>query len=666
MNLNSISEYYTLNSDGKIEKVNESGTEEIFSLEEADVTYSNGTWTLSGGNIKISDNLKVEGNLNIKADSTSITGALMVSGDLVSTGELNINTGIPFNSALVVNKNIVVDTLVTIGRVHSSGDFTANGIVNIIGNAEIDGDVVLYDDTKINMLDNVYKAAMADAQEEDEKRDKTSMLVHSQLFQNLKGENSIVLFTFVEGNYLIDENTLNNLIDSGNAKDFQFKTSLYGASINYSSQLFKSDSLSDYYKNLKIVKKALNEQFGEVVIKKYIDIAPLSLYCQFEDQDGNDIGTYLVSNIANTDVSQLLKLTDEEIAQEIEALDNPTKAEEEIIQDMNDAKPEDSNETMLTLPDDVNESMKEEITSQQSLIETEINSIDKIALEGENEVARINEWVQYQELAVENEIVEVERIVANNDDLNSSAEQRGWWSKAKKKVVKGVKKVFKVVTLTDCRKKYSHNEIRGVDPRTTAMTDQWGQEVALLNDAEYCTPTAAASIMQYNVSVRRNKPSIYSNDGDNHRSSINPYVRRWVNLLKTTQSGTTPWQTYWRLGHSIYHESRNHGLFGWADSYYTTVWTRAWQFRIMQQFLRINRPGIYHAPPYTVAGQSVYHSMPIIGWRTETYSGICAKRIWPNRNWFLLDTEFNRKAYARFDGRSNYWKFGAISYIWSK
>jgi hypothetical protein len=35
-----------------------------------------------------------------------------------------------------------------------------------------------------------------------------------------------------------------------------------------------------------------------------------------------------------------------------------------------------------------------------------------------------------------------------------------------------------------------------------------------------------------------------------------------------------------------------------------------------------------------------------------------------NKNWLLVDTEFGRKKYIRFDSRSNYWKFGAISYIW--
>ena len=146
----------------------------------------------------------------------------MVEGDLNATGELNINTGTPFNKALIVDNRIEVDKLVMIGRLHGSDDFVANGEVNIMGNAEIDGDVTLYGDAKINFLDNIYKAALYEAQEEATEQNSTVSLVHSQLFYNAKGKNSVVLFTFVEGDYIMNENTLFELIEHNQTNKFNF------------------------------------------------------------------------------------------------------------------------------------------------------------------------------------------------------------------------------------------------------------------------------------------------------------------------------------------------------------------------------------------------------------------------------------------------------------
>jgi hypothetical protein len=200
-------------------------------------------------------------------------------------------------------------------------------------------------------------------------------------------------------------------------------------------------------------------------------------------------------------------------------------------------------------------------------------------------------------------------------------------------------------------------------------SDNWTKFVTLENSPHsYCTPTAAAMVMQYNVHVKKHKPSLYSNDGADYFSGNNPYVAKWVRYLHTgVNSGTTPWHTFTRLPYRVYQESRDNGLWGWAFSYYTAVWNRWWQFRVMKWYLGKNMPGIYHAPSHTVRDQgSGHHSMPIIGWKTESYSGWCAKKIWPNKNWFLLDTEFGSKQYVRFDSRSNYWKIGIMSYIWSR
>ncbi len=655
LNLNNITEYIHLSDDGKITKVTDAGTQELSSIDGVQVDYKDGTWTISGSDITIKDTLKVDGNLKIDSDYTFVSGALLVTGNLQANGELNINVGTPFDSALVVNNSITVNKLTTIGRIHASGDFTAKGKLNIIGNAEIDGNVDLYDDAKINMLDNVYKAALADAQEESEESGIDLTLAHAQLFSDVKGNNSVMLFTFVEGNYLMDEHTINKLIESGDIKDFKFRSYLYGASIRYVSQLSKTDGLSRFYKNLLTVKKELGKKYGEVKVKKYIDIAPSNLYCQFTDANGQNVGTYLIENIAQDDVSKLIELTDDLKQKAIEDLENPTQIDESVA----NSKIEDTN----TSENEALNNAPAEYQEVDNNISVSIVNTDKEAIATEDKQTRVNEWVEYQELGTENKEVEVQEVEINTNDSN--AQQRGWW----KRLRRHVKKWFRRLTLTDCHKKVRHGEIDGVNTNT-AMTDIWGRDVSLFNAApyNYCTPTAAAMVMQYNVHVKKHKPSLYSNDGSNHFSGNNPYVAKWAGYLHTgIHSGTSAWNTFTRLPYRVYRESKDNGLWGWAFSYYTAVWNRWWQFRVMKWYLGKNMPGIYHAPSHTVRNQgSGYHSMPIIGWKTESYSGWCAKRIWPNKNWFLLDTEFGFKQYVRFDSRSRYWKIGAISYIWSR
>ncbi len=667
---NNLTNYFSLSLDGKLSEVIDGKATSLSSIEGLDATYANGTWTISGGDVSVNGDLKVDGNLIINTDKIFIAGALMVSGDLSAKGELNINTGTPFDSALVVDKNINVDKLVTIGRVHASGTFTSN-VVEITGNVEIDGDITLNGDATINMLDNVYKSALADAQEESEQKNKNLTLAHSQLFKDLKGNNSIVLFTFVDGNYLLNENIINELITSKESNDFNFTSSLYGASIKYVSQLSKTDYLSNFYENLLLVKKVLSKTYGVVKVKKYIDIAPSNLYCQFIDQNNQDIGTYLISSIAHGKISTLIPLTDTQRDRAIERLEQPDKINESIA----DARIEDSNATNS----DILQNASSEYLELDSNISTAIASTDKKAIESEDKAARINEWVEYQELGSTKEVVEVEEIVITKKD--SIAKQRGWFSRAWKRV----KRVFRKFTLTDCHKKREHGEIRGVNENQTNMlnrndsawgTDDWTKFVTLNNNTNYCTPTAAAMILQYHAKVHYNKKSFYNNDNEEGYNSLtNSYVAQWASYLhSSTESGTNAWNTFLRLPYRVYIQARDNEMsWGWAYSYYTSVWNRAWQFRIMKWYLNRNRPGIYHAPTYTITwnsnsnrsvNQDVYHSMPIIGWKTESYGGWCAKKIWPNKNWFLLDTEFGFKQYVRFDSRSRYWKIGAISYIW--
>ena len=230
LNNEPLYEYIELHEDGLISF--EGGLSEDNAIEDNIFKFQGGTWSINGSEVLLPYSVKVNGDLIIDADSTYIAGSLLVQGELKARGELNVNTGSPFNRAIISDNSIHVESLTAIGRLHVSGDFYASSNINIIGNAEIDGDVTLHGDSKISFLDNIYKAALYDMQLNAENDGKSINLVHSQLFRDVNGNNSVVLFTFVEGDYLINENTLFHLIKEDQLSEFTFKTYLYGATVN--------------------------------------------------------------------------------------------------------------------------------------------------------------------------------------------------------------------------------------------------------------------------------------------------------------------------------------------------------------------------------------------------------------------------------------------------
>ena len=70
------------------------------------------------------------------------------------------------------------------------------------------------------------------------------------------------------------------------------------------------------------------------------------------------------------------------------------------------------------------------------------------------------------------------------------------------------------------------------------------------------------------------------------------------------------------------------------------------------------------------------HTMPIIGYKTEYYVGVCWKHLLPKKRWLAADSTwhsdkiiqnqpiYNSRGYLRFDSRSNYWKWGTLIYYY--
>ena len=665
LNANNLDEYYLLTADGKALYKQQGAKDTEIANTDIEFSYENNTWTLTANQATLNSPLVVETSLSIQAANLFIAGTLMVKGDLDARGELNINTGTPFEKALIVDKNISVEKLVTIGRLHGSGSFTSYGEVNILGNAEIDGDVNLYGDAKINFLDNIFKAALYEAQEQAGEEAISTTLVHSQLFSDVKGKNSVVLFTFVEGDYILNENVVNSLIENNQIDDFKFKSYLYGASIDYGAQLQKFDGLSPYFANKQaILKKLADQGYTGIKISESLDIAPSNLYHTFKDQDGNLIGTYQVYSLANPfNQENPMMLTQEDREGAIYEIENKAEIEQQREQEAQEQQAIAKKEIIDS--EDYDEESKTQLLSEiNESIEAE-QSVDKVALEEEATQDRVNEWVEYKDLATENKEVEVAEIA-----IEGKGHTRGWFKRLKKKL----KKLFKKVTFTDCRKKTEKRMIKGVWTDKTKFGkdkikdpwDPWYRDITIHNkDWNYCTPTSIAMIINYHHSYIKEKGTLYDLVTERH-SKTNKLSHELAAKFNTKHSiGTT--NIFYKVPKETQKAINRKDMRGHAFSWYSSPWNRAWHHRYISHYIRRNQPVMLSTYRARVSGMTEIiiwpHSMPVIGYKRQKYSGSCWKKALPDRRWLLVDTTYMQRGYIRFDSRSNYMRYGMVTYV---
>ena len=668
LNTNNLDEYYLLTADGKALYKQQGAKDTEIANTDIEFSYENNTWTLTANQATLNSPLVVESSLSIQAANLFIAGTLMVKGDLDARGELNINTGTPFEKALIVDRNISVEKLVTIGRLHGSGTFTSYGEVNILGNAEIDGDVNLYGDAKINFLDNIFKAALYEAQEQAGEETISMTLVHSQLFSDVKGKNSVVLFTFVEGDYIINENVVNSLIENNQIDDFKFKSYLYGASIDYGAQLQKFDGLSPYFANKQaILKKLADEGYTGIKISESLDIAPSNLYHSFKDQHGNLIGTYQVHSLADQfNQDNPIMLTQEDREGAIYEMDNKA----EIEQQQEDQAKEQfalAKQEVIDSEDYDEESKTQLLSEMNESIEAE-QSVDKVALGKEATQDRVNEWVEYKDLATENKEVEVAEIA-----VEGQGQTRGWFKKLKRKL----KRIFKKVTFRDCKKRYEKRWIKGVDTDKTQFIknqkqDFWYSYITIYNEKwGYCTPTSIAMIINYHNHIIKKKGTLY-NLKTERRSRTNKLSHELASKFGTSkQPGVgTPWESFRRvIPNTTKAKLRELGIKGYSYTWQTSKRNIGGQFNTIRYYINKNNPvmltslkgarfdGFYQK---YLHGS---HSMPVIGYQQQYYKGVCYKKWRAKRSWLLVDTTWFSRAYIRFDNRGNYRKHSRVTYV---
>lgn len=666
LNTNLLDDYYLLTADGRaLHKVKDQNDTAIVE-EGVAFTYENSSWKIVGDEITLSHSVKVETDLVLESDYLFVMGTLMVQGDLTASGELNINVGTPFEKALIVDRDINIDKLVAIGRVHGSGSFTSYGEVNIMGNVEIDSDVTLYGDAKINFLDNIYKAALYEAQEEAGETNTTMSLAHSQLFSDVKGKNSVVLFTFVEGDYILNENVINYLIENNQTSEFTYRSYLYGATIDYAAQLQKFDGLSPYFQNKQaLFKKLRDEGYENIKIKESLDIAPSNLYHTFADADGDTIGTYLVYSISSVfDINSTQLLTQEQKDEAVYVMEH--KDELDAAQEVDAREKEAEQKQGIIDNSEMNLSVKSAMLNEIEEVENNESSIDKEAVLAEAKEDRVHEWVEYKDLASD-----IQEVNATEILVEEKAQIRGWKKRWKKKF----KKFFKKVTFTECKKHTNNGTIFRVNTSTdfwSYRSDAWSTQVSIHNDIGYCTPTAIAMIMNYNYHVRKGKVALY---GSYTLSSNNPESERMAKEFHTDKEDGTSGQRYIsEIPFDTSKEIKRLGMSGYAYTWYTAVWNRDKHFANTQWYIKQNNPIMFNAMKGTnISGYGEVnegHSMPVIGYKYEYYKGSCWKNIVPAKKWILVDTEFRRRGYKqnqrghiRFDSRSKYFRAGAMTYV---
>lgn len=653
-----LDEYYVLTKDGvALHKIKDQNDTNL-SFDNIKLTFKNNQWTISGDKIEIDLPIKVETSLDINSTELFVKGTLMVEGELNATGELNINSGTPFSKALIVNNTINVDKLVLIGRLHGSGDFTSLGEVNIMGNAEIDGDVTLYGDAKINFLDNIYKAALYEAQEEAADQNSTMTLVHSQLFSDVKGRNSVVLFTFIEGDYIINEQTLFKLIENNQTSKFSFKSYLYGATIDYSAQLQKFGGLSSYYSNkLKLLKKFQNSGYSKIKISESLDLAPSNLYHTFEDGNGNKLGTYLIfSRMKKFDENNLTQLNEEDIEDSMYLLDNQKELlQEEIEESLSVVETEiqriiDDNETNLTT--------KSEFLLELESDKVELSTFDLDTFQTVTEEEKVEEWLEYKELDGKKNEVNCTKVTVdyakslevNNtklEDVNDSSltqvELRGYRYYTRYRTY--YSSYNRETTRTERRYIWgvSHNSTR----------DQWSNRVQLLNNGTSaindrglskdgrCTPISVAMILNYHR-LRKRLNSLYS--GTSWR-----YIDRKLSgeLSRQLKRNSTRGSAYIATKPS-YMLTGDMG----AKNHSTPFFNR------IKSYIKVNNPLLFDARSRVRLNNSRItlngHSMPLLGYESKIYrkNNIDYK----STKWVIVDTTWYTRDMIRLDGGYSYAK----------
>lgn len=603
-----------------------------------------GGMVLSGKEIYIGNPLKVEGDLYIDADKVTIGAPLLVKGNVIATGNLSVDLSSPFEDAVVVDGNFTAKDLTVVGKVNVGGNFTTEGSFDLVGSLVVNGSITFKGKTKIAYVDTIYKAALFSAQQYFGE----TMLLHSQIFKNVKGQNTVALFTFVKG-YIQSSEAI--LLEKIRAKDVvleEYYSVVIGASSQFASELVKYEGVAPYYYGkIRVVDLLKEKGYENLEVIEAINSPLENFYLTFRQKGGESIGTYLISGVQRTPTNELVELTETGRAEMVVAIDNAGQTIQDHIAEGNRQA-----EQVLALNPETTQ-------KQKALLAAEEFPRPALNETASPEELRTKEWRGSKSLPEESREVDV--MVEEMGDTTEG----GGKQKCCKRLRRLIKKIIKFI-VHPCDKHVRKSFIEGVNEGTD---DVWTKKIAVLNiEDSNCGNISAAMILRYHGYNKKN--SLYQAAADDvpnpdavaRQEGLNqrtwpfgywklPLVHQLRNAMNTSSSvGTMPW----KIVPGVLQVLRQHNLDGTAAWLYPfTLDITNWSlFHIFNNQVQSNRPPmvlVWNPGSWASPGLQA-HYMPVLGTKREFYTGLVCVFL-PGQHWLYVHSTWGigDKRWYRFD-----------------
>ena len=190
----------------------------------------------------------------------------------------------------------------------------------------------------------------------------------------------------------------------------------------------------------------------------------------------------------------------------------------------------------------------------------------------------------------------------------------------------------------------------------------------------YCTPVSMAMIINYNYKHLKNK-SLYTgkvkdiSEEHDRRDINNKLTLELIKEFNTAEDGT-PWESFHRvIPKTTIAKLQELGMKGYSYTWQSSKWNIVRQFNRIRSYTKKNNPVMLASlkgarfDGFSEKYLSGNHTMPVIGYHQQYYSGVCYKKLRKKRRWLLVDTTWNSRAYIRFDRKGNYRKHLGVTYV---
>jgi hypothetical protein len=644
---------------------------------------------LKGEDVLLSEPLQVDGDLRIEVRRLTINAPLLVKGNVVAMGNVSVDLSSPFEDAVVVDGNFEANNLTVVGKMNVGGSFTSHGVLDLVGSMVIGGGITLQGKTKISYVDTIYKAALFAAQQHFGE----TLLLHSQIFKNVKGANTVALFTFARGYQQSSEAFLLERIRTKEITPEDYFSVVMGASGQYATELVRYEGVAPYYYSKVAVIDILAEKgYQNLAVVEAINASLDLFYLTFREKGGDIIGTYLIGpnnsqqassdGYSASDAKSLIELTLSDRELLAKAIDNAEQTHKDTV--------EERNREIQNLP------VEEQGGQQKALFGPEQASLEDPR---SPEEARTEEWRFTKNLPEERQeaTIVIEIIPDPEDSLTLEEKQKGRMKGCCKKLLNRVNAVIQSVVATTvgnvkafavtvrtevkkivqppCKKIVDRKMIAGVDE---TQNDIWTREIAVLNsEGNNCSPTSATMILRYhgrnrgnaqlyrdavNDAVGRTYPSGLPISGNDLRSSpFNLWRLTLLHDLRNQMMTSTKWGTMpWNMAFGTKELLSRYNIPGNATWLVAQSGIDAGSYigmsRLFAQFeweVAANRPAMFNVigGGWPSSKWKAGHTMPVLGTRKEYYSGICSISPFTDKHWLYVHSTWGigDKRWYRFD-----------------